>query len=207
MSRSELPYIPRAAAGTLTRIHGGWELRFERRLRHAPERVWRALTTPEGLACWLAEAKIDAAPGGLMHLHFRQPDHEFMPDVPERRMQHNEVLVSEPFTRFEHTFGGHPASVVIWTLTPDGDGTHLSLVHRVPESWSDARTNVLSGWHHHMEGLDDACRLTRHAWDWDRWFALRDAYGERIGQAETDDDYRNDWSTPAHANAPENAND
>lgn len=182
-------------AGELLRVQDGWELRFERRLRHSPERVWRALTTPEGLACWLAEARIEAEPGGRMDLHFRQPDHEFMPDVPERRMQANEVLVARPYERFEHTFGGNPDSIVSWTLTPDGDGTHLTLVHRVPESWADARKNVLSGWHHHMEGLDDACRLVRHAWDWDRWFALRDAYAERIGEAEAADDYSNDWTT------------
>jgi uncharacterized protein YndB with AHSA1/START domain len=184
-------------AGELSRIEGGWALRFERRLRHSPERVWRALTTPEGLACWLAEAKIDVEPGGRMDLHFRQPDHEFMPDVPERRMQHNEVLVARPFTRFEHTFGGNPDSIVVWTLTPDGDGTLLRLEHRVPESWTDARRNVLSGWHHHMEGLEDACALTRHTWDWDRWFALRDAYAERIGQAEAGGEYSNDWTKTA----------
>ena len=180
MTRTTTDVRLSADAGVWRPIEGGWELRFERRLRHSPERVWRALTTPEGLACWLAEAMIDPRPGGRMDLHFRQPDHEFMPDVPERRMQSNEVLVARPFSRFEHTFGGNPESVVSWTLTPDGDGTHLLLEHRVPESWAEARRNVLSGWHHHMEGLDGACALVRHAWHWDRWFALRDAYAERL---------------------------
>jgi uncharacterized protein YndB with AHSA1/START domain len=167
-------------AGVWRRIEGGWELRFERRLRHAPERVWKALTTGDGLACWLAEADIEAVPGGRMELNFRQPDHEFMPDVPEKRRQSNEVLVVEPFTRFEHTFGSNSESVVSWRLTPDGDGTHLTLIHRVPEAWEGARSNVLSGWHHHMEGLDDAIQGVRHPWSWDRWFALRDAYAARL---------------------------
>jgi uncharacterized protein YndB with AHSA1/START domain len=169
-----------ADAGTCRRIEGGWELRFERRLRHSPERVWKALTTGDGLACWLAEADIDARPGGRMELNFRQPDHDFMPDVPEKRRQSNEVLVVRPFTRFEHTFGGNPESVVSWRLEPDGDGTLLTLVHRVPESRAGARSNVLSGWHHHMEGLDDAVHGVRHPWSWDRWFALRDAYAARL---------------------------
>ena len=112
-----------ADAGTLREIDGGWEIGFERRLRHSPERVWNALTTPEGLACWLAEAEIDATPGGKMELNFRQPDNDFMPDKPEVRRQSNEVLVARPFTRFEHTFGGNPESVVSWRLEPDGDGT------------------------------------------------------------------------------------
>src|SRR5690606_16617764 len=169
-----------ADAGTLTPIEGGWELRFERRLRHAPERVWKALTSGDGLACWLAEADIDLVPGGAMELNFRQPDHEFMPDTPERRRQSNEVLTVEPFTRFDHTFGGVAASVVSWRLAPDGDGTHLTLIHRIPESWAGARSNVLSGWHHHMEGLDGAARGVPHGWAWDRWFALRDAYAEQL---------------------------
>ena len=89
-----------AGAGTWRRLDSGWELHFERRLRHSPERVWKALTTGEGLACWLAEADIDLRPGGAMELNFRQPDHEFMPDRPEKRRQSNEVLLVEPVTRF-----------------------------------------------------------------------------------------------------------
>ena len=169
-----------AEAGAIRKIDNGWELRFERRLRHSPERVWKALTTGDGLACWLAEAEIDLVPGGRMDLNFRQPDHEFMPDTPDRRLQANEVLVVRPFTRFEHTFGSNVDSVVSWRLEPDGDGTHLTLIHRLPESWAAARSNVLSGWHHHMEGLDDAVRGVRHPWSWDRWFALRDGYAARL---------------------------
>lgn len=178
-------------AGTIRSTDGGWQIRFERRLRHSPERVWKALTTPEGLACWLAEAEIEAQPGGRMELNFRQPDHEFMPDVPERRRQSNEVLTARPFSLFEHTFGSNPDSVVSWRLEPDGEGTHLTLTHRVPESWAGARGNVLGGWHHHMEGLDDAVRGVRHSWDWDRWFALRDAYLARLGAP--GDAPTNDW--------------
>ncbi len=172
--------LDRAEQGDLREVEDGWELRFERRLRHSPERVWRALTTPEGLACWLAEAEIEPVAGGRMDLNFRQPDNECLPDTPEARRQSNEVLVARPFTRFEHTFGSNPDSVVSWRLEPDGDGTHLTLIHRLPESWADARSNVLSGWHHHMEGLDDAVRGVRHPWSWERWFGLRDAYAAQL---------------------------
>lgn len=183
-----------ADAGTLRALDDGqWEIAFERRLRHSPERVWRALTTPEGLACWLAEAEIDLEAGGRMELNFRQPDNAFMPDVPEKRRQSNQVLRVEPITRFDHTFGSNPASVVSWILTPDGDGTHLSLRHRVPETWTDARKNVLAGWQHHMEGLDDAALGRRHPWDWDRWFALRDDYAARLEDGVDTRPYSNDW--------------
>jgi len=160
-------------------IDGGYEIRFERRLRHSPQRVWAALTTPQGLACWLAEAVIDPRPGGHMDLNFRQPATEKFPDTPEVRRQANEVLVFQPFTRFEHTFGGAD-SVVSWRLAPDGDGTHLTLIHRMPRDWESNIANTLAGWHHHMEGLDDAARGAAHPWRWPRWTALRDAYAAAV---------------------------
>lgn len=169
-----------ADRGSIRTVDDGWEIRFERRLRHSPERVWKALTTPEGLACWLAEAEIEARPGGKMDLHFRQPDHEFMPDTPDRRIQNNEVLLAEPYTRFEHTFGSNALSVVRWRLTPDGDGTHILLIHSIPESWAGGRANVLSGWQEHMAGLEDAIHGVRHPWDWDRFLALRASWLEEL---------------------------
>ncbi|CAN5222456.1 SRPBCC family protein [soil metagenome] len=167
-------------AGAIRTLDDGWEIRFERRLRHSPERVWKALTTPEGLACWLAEADIDPRPGGRMALNFRQPDHEFMPDTPDNRLQHNEVLVAEPYTRFEHTFGSNELSVVRWRLTPDGDGTHILLIHSIPQGWAGGRANVLSGWRTHMDGLEDAIHGVRHLWDWDLFLARRAAWSAKL---------------------------
>ncbi|CAN5244887.1 hypothetical protein BH10PSE1_BH10PSE1_25450 [soil metagenome] len=184
-----------ADAGTIRKIATGWEIRFARRLRHSPERVWKALTTPEGLACWLAEAEIEPVPGGKMELNFRQPDNDFMPDTPENRRQSNEILTVQPYTLFEHTFGSNPDSVVSWRLTPDGDGTHIVLLHSIPASWEGGRKNVLAGWQHHMEGLEEAIHGVRHLWDWDRWFALRDAYAlglDTPARAE-EKPYSNDW--------------
>ena len=170
-----------ADTGAWREVEGGFELRFERRLRHAPQRVWAALTTPEGLACWLAEADIEPVAGGRMDLTFTQPATPDFPDTCEVRQQANTVLACEPITRFQHSFG-HPDSIVTWTLTPDGDGTHLSLHHRAPRAWETNLARTLSGWHHHMEGLDDAVAGRRHPWNWPRWTALRDAYDERMAE-------------------------
>lgn len=38
--------------GTLESADNGYRLRFERRLDHSPERVWRAIADPEELAHW-----------------------------------------------------------------------------------------------------------------------------------------------------------
>lgn len=171
-----------ADQGRWREIDGGWELRFERRLRHAPERVWAALTTPDGLKCWLAEAEIEPHPGGRMDLNFIQPETPDFPCREDVRRQFNEVLVWRPFTRFDHTFG-HADSVVSWRLEPDGGGTHLTLIHRVPQSWESDLSRTLSGWHHHMEGLEDAVRGMAHPWSWPRWTALRDAYAAAVRRA------------------------
>lgn len=173
--------LTREDRGSWREIEGGWELRFERRLRHSPERVWNALTTPEGLRCWLAEAEIEPRPGGRMDLDFRQPETDDFPDTRDCREQRNAVLVHQPFSRFDHTFGD-PESIVSWRLEPDGSGTRLTLIHRVPRSWECDLSRTLSGWHHHMEGLDDAATQTPHPWSWPRWTALRDAYAARIAE-------------------------
>ena len=38
--------------GTLEERDGRFVLRFERRLPHPPEEVWRALTEPDRMAAW-----------------------------------------------------------------------------------------------------------------------------------------------------------
>lgn len=164
-----------ADAGAWREIDDGWELRFERRLRHSPERVWAALTTPNGLRGWLAAAEIEPRDGGAMILTFEQPEVEEFPCTEAARRQENEVITWRPHILFEHSFG-HPDSVVSWRLMPDGDGTHLTLTHRIPAAWGEDVSLTLSGWHHHMEGLDDAIAGRRHAWSWPRWRALRQAY-------------------------------
>lgn len=162
--------------GSWRRLDNGWELRFERRLRHSPERVWRLLTTPEGLAGWLAEAVIEPREGGRMDLHFTHPPSEQFCD-PDMFRQSNRVVTWSPFDLFEHTFDG--TTLVRWELRPDGDGTHLTLIHRLPASEQQLH-QTLSGWHHHMEGFEDAVVGRRHPWSWDRWTALDRAYADAI---------------------------
>lgn len=165
-----------ADAGTWREIDGEYELRFERRLRHSPERVWAALTTPEGLTCWLADAIIELKPGGRMDMHWSQPDDPQFP-IEHDRDQANLVLRVDAPRLFEHTFDG--TSRVLWELHPDGDGTHLVLTHRMAGTPKDL-SMTLSGWHHHLDGLDDAVRGVKHGWSWARWRALDAAYAAEI---------------------------
>lgn len=52
--------------GTLESADNGYRLRFERRLDHSPERVWRAITEPEELAHWFP-------PGEELQVTEREP--------------------------------------------------------------------------------------------------------------------------------------
>jgi uncharacterized protein YndB with AHSA1/START domain len=102
---------------------------FRRRLSHPPEVVWKALTDPKELSRWhLTDASIDGRVGGSVRLN--------------RASQHFEVtgkvLTWEPPRVFEHEWKVAPGpfattgedSIIRWELTPDGDGTVLTLSHR-----------------------------------------------------------------------------
>ena len=89
---------------------------FTRDLSHDPDRVWTALTTPAGLASWLApEAEIDARSGGSVRLAF--DDENVVTGV---------VTAFEPPETLEFTWTiGEARSTVRFELTPSDDGTRL----------------------------------------------------------------------------------
>ena len=101
--------------------------RIERtiQLAHPPERVWAALTTAEGLGTWFGNsAEVDLRVGGIATLKW---------DSGETGRLRIERL--EPKTVFGYTWEitGLPAedprrTYVEFTLTPDGDGTSLTVV-------------------------------------------------------------------------------
>jgi uncharacterized protein YndB with AHSA1/START domain len=51
-------------------IDGTYVLRFERRLGHPIEKAWKALTEPDLLAEWLAEADLELLEGGQVGLRW-----------------------------------------------------------------------------------------------------------------------------------------
>lgn len=102
---------------------------FERYFSHPPGDVWKALTDSDALSAWyLADARIDAGPGGSVdfswsggHLHVT-----------------GRILEWDPPHIFEHEWNVPPSeglpdgekTVVRWELTADSGGTLLRLTHR-----------------------------------------------------------------------------
>lgn len=115
-----------------------------------PETVFAFLTDGERMRQWMGvSVTIDARPGGVYRVN-----------VSGRHIAAGEFLEVIPNQRVVHTFGWEggdstpPAgsSVVEYTLTPDGDGTLLKLVHRsLPNE--DEVTGHGQGWDHYMERL------------------------------------------------------
>ena len=125
----------------------------EVRIAATPTDVFPYFTDPEKLVAWkAASAELDARPGG-----------RFRMDVTGRGdVAQGEYLDIEPPHRIRFTWQwerdgpGTPLetpapSVVEVTLTPDGDGTLLRLVHRgIPGPNRDASA---AGWTHYLERL------------------------------------------------------
>jgi uncharacterized protein YndB with AHSA1/START domain len=103
-------------------------LRFERRLEHPPEAVWRALTDPAELSRWyMTQATIDGRVGGSIEFHAG----------PSQLHVTGRILSWVPSRIFEHEWKVAPTpdlpsgedAVIRWELRPDGPGTILHLTH------------------------------------------------------------------------------
>jgi uncharacterized protein YndB with AHSA1/START domain len=177
---------PNSEYGTVEQIAGRWVLRFERRLPHARERVWDALTRPERLAEWFGQGDIDLdlVEGGKFETRTTGPpelvDAIIREAGEEALVQHNTVLRVEPPAVFEHTFGD-PDSVVRWELTADGDSTLLRLAHTEPPTFATSKDGPrdLAGWHSLLEQLAQVLAGEQVDWRVERWEALRDEYATR----------------------------
>lgn len=158
-------------------------LRFERRLAHPPEKVWRAVTEPAELAHWFpGRVEMDLRPGAPVH--FAEDD----PDIGESS---GEVVEVDPPNVFAFSWGG---DLLRFELTPDGDGCRLLFSHALSggDIWGDARfaAQHAAGW--------DACLEMLQIWlsggstdsestddgSMADWFVRNEEYIEEFGLAE-----------------------
>lgn len=146
------------ALGIVTRTGEAYQVLFERRIAKPVEKVWAAITIPERLADWLADAEVDLWIGGHFRLRFEANGY-----VMEGR-----IVALEPLRRLAWTWPDpdHPDSVVSFDLEPDGAGCRLTLTQTgLP---SEHLRSVTGGWHTHLAGLEGATDGVRTAWSQDR---------------------------------------
>lgn len=143
--------------GTFQIVAGRPTLRFERRLKHPIEKVWRALTDPVELEHWFPTRieSVSAAdadpfvPGGKLRFPFRaakELDGEVIPDF------EGEILELDPPRLLAYTWAD---DVLRFELIPDGDGCLLVFTDTFTEHGKAARDGA--GWHVCLDGL--AARL------------------------------------------------
>ncbi|MES2937573.1 MAG: SRPBCC domain-containing protein [Pseudomonadota bacterium] len=111
----------------------GTDVVVEDTFAHAPETVWKALTTGALIGRWLMEPKGFAAVEGTEFIFQTTPGGAWDGVI------RCKVLEVVPNRRISYAWkGGHPDntgygapldSVVTWTLTPTDGGTQLRLVH------------------------------------------------------------------------------
>ncbi|GAA2300999.1 hypothetical protein Scani_23780 [Streptomyces caniferus] len=109
-------------------------LRMERRLAHPPAKVWSAITDPAHIGQWFpSEVTVELRPGGAMTFA--------MPGVTDIAMTGTVTDAEEP-RLFAFTWG---EDHLRWEITPDGDGSLLTLVHTFGDRFGGA--SFASGWH------------------------------------------------------------
>jgi uncharacterized protein YndB with AHSA1/START domain len=156
--------------GTLERRDDHQVIRFERRLAHPVERVWGALTEPDQIAAWLALAELELEEGGRVELRWQNHDEEGNTAVARGTVS---ALDPPRLLEFDTDIHGR----LRWELARDGDGTLLAFTAeaQLPE---DYELEVLSGWHIHLDHLEEV--LDGGSIDWPNWDRAHKPDWERI---------------------------
>ncbi|MFD0416950.1 SRPBCC family protein [Streptomyces sp. NPDC127108] len=151
------PRNPHSDTLTAAEGDGRYALRMERRLAHAPAKVWAALTRPEQLAHWFpSEVRVELVPGGAVEFVF--PGEGEGPGEPggsggtrdasdageaEPGMTGVVTDVDEP-RLFAFTWG---EDHLRWEIAPDPEtgGSLLTLVHTFDDRFG--APSFGAGWH------------------------------------------------------------
>jgi len=144
-------------------------VRYERRLAHAPGKVWRALTEPTHLAAWFPTT-IDGERAAGAQLLFRFTDIDLPP-------MGGRMLAFEPTSLLELRWG---PDVLRFELAPDGDGTILTFTAAMEEFGKAARD--AAGWHTSLDQLERRLAGEQATpYSGERWRELNGAYTARFG--------------------------
>ena len=143
-------------------------VRFERRLAHPPERVWRAITEPDELAAWFPDT-IEGEFGPGAEVRFPKFVEMGLPST-------GTVTEFDPPRLLAFTWG---PSTLRFELEPDGDGCRLVFMDSLPREESAKNA---AGWEVCLADLES--RLAGQDSDGlsqDHWSELHEHYAERFG--------------------------
>ncbi|MET8851386.1 SRPBCC family protein [Amycolatopsis sp. NPDC004625] len=147
-------------------------LRLERRLKHAPEKVWRAITDPAELAHWFpAQVDVELRDGGAIRFSFPGEDSTTT----------GHVVTADPPREFTFVWND---DTLRWLVSPDGDGSLLEFTHTFgrgdPAIAKLAAARTAAGWDVCLDALD--ARLAGHPFEQPReWHGRMASYVEQFG--------------------------
>jgi uncharacterized protein YndB with AHSA1/START domain len=155
-----------AELGRFEEVEGGWRLRFERRLPHSPEKVWRALTEEAHLAAWFPttiEGELTA--GARLRFSFREGEGESFDGV---------MLGYDAPRLMEFRWG---EDVIRLEVRPDCGGSVLTLLDTLTERGRGARDGA--GWHVSLDALER--HMVSSSESGEPWQAVHARYVVRLG--------------------------
>ena len=171
-------YTPGPASGAEVRKDGEkWTLILVRQLRHAPEKVWEALTDPAHLREWApfdADRTLDSA-GATVKLTTVGTPTPYVSETTVKRADAPKLL--------EYSWGGGDMR---WELEPLGGGTRMTL-------WSNIDRRYIAmgaaGWHICFDVLEQALDGTPigrmagpEVMTFDGWQRLHADYAKQFGK-------------------------
>jgi len=127
---------------TLETVDGQYQVRFTRRLAHAPEKVWRALTDELHLAHWFPTTiEGELVTGATLRFSFRE--HAIDPFE-------GSMIECDPPRVMDFMWGPDRLRI---ELAPDGDGTTLTLSDHVNADEQGKAARDAAGWHMSLDHL------------------------------------------------------
>lgn len=158
---------------SLRTIDGRPVLRFERRLRHAPAKVWRAVSDPAEMAHWFpTHVEAELRPGAPMRFTF--PEEAVVDGTWD-----GEVLEVDPPRVFMFRWN---ADVLRIELLPDGEGTRLVFTQTLGGGWVGrlGAGRTAAGWDQCLDQLAGRLDGVPVA-DRTDWLAPMERYVEEFG--------------------------
>lgn len=128
--------------GKVAKLEDGFQVKFERKLPHAAEKVWDAITKSELLKFWFTDIEMDFRPGGKMTIWFRDA---------EKTKTYGEIVRIEAPRLFEYTWEGELAT---WEIIKENDNAcTLKLTYsKLAEEYA---VNAPAGFHSLLDRLED----------------------------------------------------
>lgn len=158
-----------------------WTLVFVRELKHAPDKVWAALTDPAQLRAW-APYTSNRDLGSTGPATLTMIDGDTPVDLPAS------VIRADAPNLLEYSWGG---DVLRWELAGTGPGTRLTLHHTLDDR--EYVSKIAAGWHLCLVVADrllDGRPIDPIRGDDARnygWEALNDSYAQKLDISRPDE--------------------